>query len=414
MKKFILLLIIFAFETFAQSWQVIGNMPKPVYGAGIVAKDSLIYIVGGFYYKYNSPTNLIQSYNPRTQEWHDVSTLVKPRYGLIAGNENGKMFIVAGIIVPPEESSSSLEVWNYTSSPHVYDENKNFERLFPTAQIVGSNLFIFGGIPLEEHSLSYIVDYNIQQKKIIYSGGSIFDNTFPTKQTSVKMGNYIYIFGGIRRVLLKDIYRFNTTTFKFKKYSDELPKPRADAQAVKIDSNKVYILGGFNETNSALSSVDILSFKQDGMDISNGPPLNYGRKEFMAVKYGSSIYVFGGKNADDQPVNKIERLDLITGVNDVKYQVVKGFKLGENYPNPFNPSTRISFTIGKETPVSLDVYSILGKHIKNIISGEFVPGNYQFTWDGSDQSGNIVAAGVYIYRLSTKYFTDSKKMILLK
>lgn len=413
MKKFVLLLIFFTIEIYPQSWHVIGDMPKPVYGGTAIVQDSLIYIIGGLYYKNNSPTDLIQSYNPRTQEWRDAGKLDKSRYGLIAGIDSGKVIIAGGIISSPDQSISSLEIWNFNSAPYIDSDNSNFKRLFATAQIIGSNLFIFGGTYFDS-SMPYAAEYDIKNKKIIYSGDTLFHNSFPFQQTSVAMGNYIYIMGGVRGVMLNTIYKFNTISLQFEEDSEELPKPLAAAQAVKFDDENIYIIGGFDETNLALSTVNILSIKNENMEFTKGPPLNYGRKEFMAVKYRNSIYVFGGKNAADQPVIKIEKLELITGIKYTPPQTVYKFELENNYPNPFNPTTQISFKIGKETAASLKVYSILGEHIKDITSREFAPGTYNFSWDGTDQSGNNVDAGVYIYRLTSGYFSDAKKMILLK
>ncbi|RJQ57265.1 MAG: T9SS C-terminal target domain-containing protein [Stygiobacter sp.] len=84
-------------------------------------------------------------------------------------------------------------------------------------------------------------------------------------------------------------------------------------------------------------------------------------------------------------------------------------ELFSNYPNPFNPSTRISFTLKERGKVSLKVYDILGKEVANLADGFFESGKHVTAFDGSN-----LASGVYFYRLVTPNATISKKMMLMK
>lgn len=90
------------------------------------------------------------------------------------------------------------------------------------------------------------------------------------------------------------------------------------------------------------------------------------------------------------------------------------YSLDDNYPNPFNPSTNIGFALPSTQEVTLKVYNLLGQEVKTIFSGEMEQGHHVLTWDGDNNSGESVASGVYFYRLETKQFSDSKKMMLLK
>ena len=91
------------------------------------------------------------------------------------------------------------------------------------------------------------------------------------------------------------------------------------------------------------------------------------------------------------------------------------FALGENYPNPFNPSTTIPVAVPVQSEVTLKIYSLLGEEVRTLHAGVLQPGRYWFTWDGRSDRGATVATGVYLSRLtggSGKSFT--KKMILMK
>ena len=85
------------------------------------------------------------------------------------------------------------------------------------------------------------------------------------------------------------------------------------------------------------------------------------------------------------------------------------FNLFDNYPNPFNPVTTISFQIPKSSFVSLKIYDVIGTEITTLVSENLLGGNYKFDWD----AGNL-ASGIYLYRLQSENFTSTKKMILLR
>jgi hypothetical protein len=110
-----------------------------------------------------------------------------------------------------------------------------------------------------------------------------------------------------------------------------------------------------------------------------------------------------------------------TFVKDDKGNLPDEFGLSQIYLNPFNPSTIIPYTVSGSRfiihgPVhtSLKIYNILGQLVRTLVDEEKIPGNYEFTWDGKDNSGIQVASGTYFYQLKTKDATVTKKMILLR
>jgi hypothetical protein len=91
------------------------------------------------------------------------------------------------------------------------------------------------------------------------------------------------------------------------------------------------------------------------------------------------------------------------------------FGLNGNYPNPFNPSTTIRYSLASDAVVALDIFNILGQHVRTLVSGQLMPaGAYEATWDGRDSQGNVVGSGTYMYRLIAGDFTETRKMIMLK
>lgn len=90
------------------------------------------------------------------------------------------------------------------------------------------------------------------------------------------------------------------------------------------------------------------------------------------------------------------------------------FALAQNRPNPFNPSTEISFSLPKPAEVTLSIYNILGESVATLAEGLRTAGTHAVTWDGRDKNGRVVASGVYFYRLDAGEFSATRKMLLLK
>jgi hypothetical protein len=89
--------------------------------------------------------------------------------------------------------------------------------------------------------------------------------------------------------------------------------------------------------------------------------------------------------------------------------------LAQNYPNPFNPLTTIKYTIKERARVSLRIYNVAGQLVRVLIDEVQGPENVKpVTWDGRNQAGQRVASGIYFYKLATKGFTKTRKMVLLE
>ena len=93
--------------------------------------------------------------------------------------------------------------------------------------------------------------------------------------------------------------------------------------------------------------------------------------------------------------------------------VPKVFDLKQNRPNPFNPSTIISYDLPAPATVNLQIYNVLGQTVKSF-SDFKEAGTHSYEWNGLDNSGAQVASGVYFYRLEAGKEVATKKMMMLK
>lgn len=90
------------------------------------------------------------------------------------------------------------------------------------------------------------------------------------------------------------------------------------------------------------------------------------------------------------------------------------FELGANYPNPVRSSTTIKFGLPKDSDVRIEVYNIAGQKVKTLASGKLNAGYHQITWRGQSDNGQKVAAGVYLVRMVTPEFTETRKMTVIR
>ncbi len=106
-----------------------------------------------------------------------------------------------------------------------------------------------------------------------------------------------------------------------------------------------------------------------------------------------------------------------TGFSEETYTFVgpDDYALDQNYPNPFNPSTTIRFSLPADSKISLVVYDMLGKEVKALLSDQdYTKGSHTAVWDATNNAGNPVASGSYVYTLKHGNFSKSQKMMLVR
>ena len=107
-------------------------------------------------------------------------------------------------------------------------------------------------------------------------------------------------------------------------------------------------------------------------------------------------------------------------VNRYDYLSVEGegipteFALHENYPNPFNPTTTLPFDLPEMSDVNVTVYNMLGQKVKSFNMQRISAGSHSITWNATNDLGDPVGAGVYLYQLRANQYIETRKMVLLK
>jgi hypothetical protein len=95
-------------------------------------------------------------------------------------------------------------------------------------------------------------------------------------------------------------------------------------------------------------------------------------------------------------------------------QIPAEFKLSRNYPNPFNPTTNISFQLPENSKVTIAVYDILGNRVRTLVNENKAAGYYTVQWNGLNDNGMSLSSGTYFYQIQAGQYISTKKMLLIK
>ena len=100
--------------------------------------------------------------------------------------------------------------------------------------------------------------------------------------------------------------------------------------------------------------------------------------------------------------------------NEQEAAIPTVYALEQNYPNPFNPSTQIRYNLPEESYVNINIYDLMGRNIKSLVNIQQDPGYRIIQWNATDDLGQPVSAGMYIYTIQAGEFRQTRKMVLLK
>ena len=139
----------------------------------------------------------------------------------------------------------------------------------------------------------------------------------------------------------------------------------------------------------------------------------------QVANYATICFQSKGCNFSTNPVvsafdmqQTYQKEHVITHVESIQQPTC--FELKQNYPNPFNPSTRIEFQLAEQTDVRIKVYNIVGQEVTTLVQEELDAGYHTVDWHGINQSGAMVASGIYFIRMDAGDYSKTLKMMLLR
>ncbi|RMH81657.1 MAG: T9SS C-terminal target domain-containing protein, partial [Calditrichaeota bacterium] len=185
------------------------------------------------------------------------------------------------------------------------------------------------------------------------------------------------------------------------------------SEALDVSADGQYIVGFSNtpnERHAVLWGGLMLDLNVAYDSLLNGSLLI----EARAISPDGRYIVGYGNNA---ATNRIEAFWLdrggSTGIEQPEF-LPKSVHLYQNFPNPFNPTTTIEFSLPHVSRITLHVYDVAGRKVKTLVNGTFPAGTHTVQWDGTNEAGEPVTSGVYLYRLTSGNYTAVRKMLLVR
>ena len=255
-----------------------------------------------------------------------------------------------------------------------------------------------------------------------YSGGSAYTLDGGNTWTTLDNGNYLFL------NFISDNVGWGTpwgTNEVYKYVGPPMPIPvELTSFTASVNGNYVSLNWATStETNNKGFEVE-RSQKPAGGEVSpEGGPNVKSQMEWEKVGFvkgnGTTTeeqnYSFTDKEVPEgSHVYRLKQIDLNGAVNyseevNIEVKSVYTYYLNQNYPNPFNPTTTIKFGLKKKSNVRIDVFNSIGETVKTILNEERDPGNYTINFNAAD-----LPSGVYIYRIESGNFLQTRKMILLR
>jgi len=258
-------------------------------------------------------------------------------------------------------------------------------------------------------------------KKYLEFGGKFFYSGYRPSKTfegvtgltyEFNEGDFLYDYFKINNVNYSLLARFNGAVSEVQGY------PNIFTDQNKTEASNNYHINGIETFEAVEGAVEIYKYNSD-YDI--GSPqgslsgktvgIEYIGEDFSAVVLSFPLYYMNESEAYEF-INYVfsEKFGLITNVDaDDTEQIPLTFSLKQNFPNPFNPSTNIEFSIPQNQKVTLKVYDILGRLVTTLVDRELNAGNHKVTFNAGDLS-----SGVYLYSINAGEFNATKKLILLR
>ena len=416
-------------EPEAGTWDMKAPMPTPRITCRACKVDSIIYVIGGskdpnLQSLQGQSTN--EAYDPATDTWTTKAPMPGPRVSFASCVLNEKIYIIGGqrknfsaYLNIVEEYDPLTDTWAPKAPmPQV--------RSGVNAIALGNKIYVIGGFgmePVAQNPLASVIAYDPVT--------DTWEEKAPMSTAKSAMGvavhnGKIYVFAGARGfggfVSIVEEYDPETDTWTQKK---DIPTKRCWLSSAVVNG-KIYALGGGTVNDPSYTPTSIVEVYDPEIDcwsiVKNMP---IARSAHASCAVNGKIYVFGGtsqKGPTFSPVAEVEEYTpTVTEIEDLlRKPNPELFTLLKNYPNPFNPTTTIEYSLKKPGRVTLSIYNIFGRHIKTLVDATQSAGVYSHVWNATDETGNRVSSGVYLYRIE---FYDNtgrearhceRKMVLLK
>lgn len=372
----------------------------------LLVHDGYLYVGGRFQIAGEANANHIARYNISEGTWSGLGSGLNDRVQAMAIVDE---VLYAGGTFTNAGGNTANRIAKYDLTTETWSAlGSGVDGTVRALEVIGSELYVGGHFTSAgSENANYIARYDTENETWHPLGNGTDDNvlTITANNGNLYAGGSFNQAGGNE---VRKIARYNP--------ADEtwisIGGPQYGyVSAIVISENRLYI-GGFFQ-----SAADVNANRVALYDLSEDTWQSLGNGMNDAVLtlaiYGENLLA-GGRfiTAGSKPASHFARWDFSVNpvsISETVNGIPQGFLLEQNYPNPFNPTTQIRYTLPESGHVSLDVYSISGQHIANVVSRDQTAGEHTATFDASRLS-----SGIYLYRLQVGSMLQIRKMTLIK
>ncbi len=383
----------------------INKTPMPISRswAPAVQYGGKIYVVGGCSssqsQQFQNAIANVEVYDPSSDSWTELAAMPTARVSPVAALLNGSIYVIGGFDPSYYWSADpTVEVYNIASNTWSTGTPLPTGCSWASAVALNGKIYVLGGVGSDYFNTMQIFDPSTNAWS---SGPSFTGGRYLCAATTYN--GKIYLIGGDSwetgsDVVYNDIQVYDPATNTWTSKTP-MPSPYSGLSAVAL-SGKIYVFGG-----DAMAK--IYDINSDSWQDMNSNQDSSGA--FSVCVYNNNIYRFGGGGWG--PTNSIvQSVDLTaTPVRRASSTIPTKFAMLQNYPNPFNPSTTIRYQLPVNGFVTLKVYDVLGREVRQLVNERENAGIHFVTFDATN-----LPSGVYFYELQAGPYHDTQKLLLLK
>ena len=380
--------------------QQIPNLPIPLCaGSAEVWRDTIYYIGGSNNWSGSIVYPRIYKFDGTSWAYHDSI----PDYNLwdvetvLIGND---VYLVSGWPSGPY----LLRKYNLITLDWTYLASSNNTQTWGVAtEYLNGFIYLF-------NSYGYAWAYEISSDTWTDRTDNIATGSWDL--SSILFQNEIYIIGWDNL----EFYKYTPTTDQWTLLANSPYQVGACAMGVINDS--IFCVGGNvnGATTAYYKSVIVYDIPSNTWSVDSARISS--RRHWMATaEYKGGLYVLGGIDSLSYAVNIVEEVvpqGTSVGIENERKTIPSEFLISQNYPNPFNPSTTISWQLAVGSEVELTIFNLVGQRVRTLVKEELPAGYHSAVWYGRDEAGNLLASGIYLYKIQAGEFSSTHKMVLTK
>jgi N-acetylneuraminic acid mutarotase len=402
------------------TWTKIGDMPEIRYAHTADEISGKVYIAGGVNTEQGAYPTTMLVYDEADSSWTTISLPGNSLRGqhtscvvdhiVTAFN----LYLIGGgiLVGGTVNSTAQVDIYNITTGQWYTTNPMPTDRLNLACALLDDKIYVAGGM----HCINGVQDYNGLKTFEVYNLSTQTWSTLPDMPTrrwglsAVAFDGKIYVFGGRTldfRPPSIDVYDPQDSTWNIK---SNMPTPRYQLATCLLDSN-IYAIDGWYSSGSGpiYDTVEVYNPITDVWTTGTSMPVAVAMLDGYALN--DKIYMYGGSYTTHPNIGISDIWEFTPPLVAVETEVDAPLKfaLEQNFPNPFNPSTKIKYSVPQSSNVVIKVFDILGIEIETLVSEEKPAGTYEITWYAEN-----FPSGVYFYQLKAGEYVNTKKMILIK